>query len=131
MALKLPNLQACPVWCWSAHATSCQSIGSYTSIRFSVSGTNNCPIWLQMQTFNLKPNTDKPEGGCTSNCLNYPTVQNISVTSSPVTVPLSSFSPWTSTLAGQVVGVYWFLNTMTNKPACTADLHFDDITLVP
>lgn len=110
---------------------SCQSIGGFTSIRFSVSGTNNCPIWLQIQTFNLKPNTDIPQGGCTSNCMNYPTVQNVPLSPSPVTVPLSSFSPWSSTLAGQVVGVYWFLDTISNKPACTTDLHFDDITLVP
>jgi len=110
---------------------SCQSIGSYTSIRFSVSGTNTCPIWMQIQTYNLKPTTDTPQGGCASNCLNYPTVQNVAISPSPVTVPLSSFSPWSSTLAGQVVGVYWFLDTLSGGAACTTDLHFDNITLVP
>ena len=110
---------------------SCQSIGSFTSIRYSVSGTNSCPIWLQIQTFNLKPNTDVPQGGCASNCQNYPTVQNVPISPSPVTVTLSSFSSWSSTLAGQVVGVFWFLDTLNNKPACTTDLHIDDIKLVP
>lgn len=45
-------------------------------------------------------------------------------------MPLSSFSPWSSTLWNQVVAVYWFLTTSNNQPACPADLHFDN-TLVP
>ena len=110
---------------------SCVSTAGYTSLRFSVAGTNGCPIWLQVQTYNLKPDTDVPQGGCSSTCSSYPTYQNVPISPSPVTVPLASFSPWSSTLSSQVVAVYWFLDTVGGKSACSTDLHFDDVTLVP
>ncbi|HEY8923509.1 MAG TPA: hypothetical protein VIU64_03950, partial [Polyangia bacterium] len=66
----------------------------------------------------------------TTTCGDYIHLSNISLSSSPVTLTLASFTDWSAPAGTQVVGIQWQLTT-PNASNCTADLHLDDITLVP
>lgn len=109
----------------------CLTALSYTALRFSVSGRSTCLVELQIQTYERKPSTDAPPGGCTASCGNYSSSASLTLTSSPVTVALSTLATWTPASASQIVGVQWQLTNPPGKSSCTADLRFDDIQLVP
>jgi len=110
---------------------ACTTFGSSKSLRFTVAGTTSCSVEIQIQTYRRKPSTDTPPGGCvadaTTTCGDYLHLSNIALSPSPVTVTLASFTDWLAVAGTQVVGIQWQL-TGNN---CTADLHIDDITLVP
>jgi len=113
---------------------ACTTFGSNKSVRFTVAGSTSCSVELQLQTYRRKPSTDIPAGGCvddgTTTCGAYAHLSNLSLSPSPVTVALTSLADWIPAAATQVVGIQWQL-TNPNNNNCTADLHFDDITLVP
>jgi len=113
---------------------ACTTFGSNKSLRFVVNGSTSCSVEIQLQTYRRKPSTDTPAGGCvadgTTTCGEYAHLSNVALSPSPVTVTLASFTDWIPAAATQVVGIQWQL-TNGNGSNCTADLHLDDLTLVP
>jgi hypothetical protein len=111
---------------------TCETAGANRSLGFTVSGTTSCRLELQIQTYGQKPSTESPPGGCTgTTCGVYPKASNLATTG-PVSVVLSTMTNWTTPSAAQIVGVHWQLtNPAASGAACTADLHFDDVKLVP
>jgi len=113
---------------------ACTTFGSNKSLRFVVNGTTSCSVELQLQTYRRKPSTDTPPGGCVADasttCGDYIHLSNIALSPSPVTLTLASFTDWIAAAGTQIVGIQWQLTT-PNTSNCTADLHLDDITLVP
>lgn len=110
---------------------SCLTAGANAALRFSVTGKSTCDVALQIQTYERKPFTDTPPGGCTAACGNYASSTSLSLSPSPVTVPLSTLTNWTTASASQIVGLEWQMTIPAGKTSCTADLRFDDIQLVP
>lgn len=101
----------------------CATVQSYSQIQFTISGSSpGCDIELQIKTFDQTPTAQNPPGGCDQDagtCYNYPVVKKVVVPSADammVVTPLSNASPWSSDLAGQVVGLQWQF-TGTNVPA--------------
>ena len=109
----------------------CETAGTNTRLQFTVTGTTNCGVELQLQTYAQKPSTDMPAGGCaTGTCSTYPRAASLSVATSPVTVTFTSMTNWTTASASQLVGIQWQV-TSSASAACTADLHFDNVKLLP
>lgn len=113
---------------------TCQTFGTTGALRFSFTGSVGCPLEIQLQTYSMRPATDVPAGGCRSStggtCMNTARASNVSTSSSPVTIPLSSFSSWNAAAGNEVVGVLWLLGS-TAGTTCTADLRIDDVRIVP
>ncbi|HEX2658786.1 MAG TPA: hypothetical protein VHU40_10960, partial [Polyangia bacterium] len=110
---------------------TCLAAGTNTALQFTISGTTNCAVELQVQTYAQKPTTDSPGGGCASNCTNkYPRMSNLP-TSGTVKVTLANLSMWTAAMAGQIVGVQWQLTVPAGSGSCAADLRLDDVKFVP
>ena len=104
----------------------CANTQAYSQIQFTISGSSpGCDLELQIKTFDQTPTSQNPPGGCDQDagtCYNYPVVKQVVVPTSDtmtVTTPLTSVSPWSSQLAGQVVGLQWQF-TGTNIPASDA-----------
>jgi len=114
---------------------TCQAFGTTGALRFSFTGSTNCSMEIQLQTYSLRSATDMPAGGCGSStgspCMNTAKAPNVSTSSSPVTIPLSSFSNWNAAAGNEVVGVLWLLTTKVVGTPCTADLRIDDVRIIP
>jgi len=114
---------------------ACQAFGATGALSFSFTGSVNCSLEIQLQTYSGRPATDNPAGGCRPSagitCMNTAKAANVSTSSSPVTVPLSSFTGWNAATGNEVVGVLWLLTNKVAGTPCTADLGIDDVRLVP
>jgi hypothetical protein len=116
---------------------SCVTAAAYTQLQFTITGTlDGCPYQVQLQTFEQRPTTLNPPGGCTSNCNRYPpatglaTPNGVGTTPVTVTIPFTSFSGWTSNMATELVGIQWQVNS--SPGACSAvDIRIDDVKFVP
>ena len=111
------------------------------SLAGSFSGTASaCDLELQVQTFDQRPTTQTPPGGCDSSagsCYGYPVTKKIgtpSSTATTITLTLADFSKWSTANAKQVVGLQWQVTVSTASatddaalPSCTADFTIDDI----
>jgi hypothetical protein len=112
---------------------SCVTTASFTKISFDVYGTSACPIELQLQTFDQRPNNQTPPGGCDSSgtCFKFPAKSQVvslstavAAPGTAVSVPLSTsgFTNWTAAVGTQVVGLQWqFTGT------CSIDATFTNI----
>ena len=109
----------------------CLAAGANAALRFSISGRSNCDVALQIQTYDRKPTTDTPAGGCRGMCGKYSSSASLTLRPGPITVALSTLTNWTSASAAQVVGVEWKMTPPAGKTSCTTDLRFDDIVFVP
>jgi len=105
----------------------CANTQAYSQLQFTISGSSpGCDLELQIKTFEQTPTSQNPPGGCDQDagtCYNYPVVKKVAVPSSQsmtVTTPFTSISPWSSDIAGQVVGLQWQF-TGTNIPASDSD----------
>jgi hypothetical protein len=124
---------------------ACASVASYTSVSFSLSGSlagtaAECDLELQVQTFDQRPTTQTPPGGCDSSagsCYGYPVKTKIgspSSTATTIKLTLADFSKWSTANAKQVVGLQWQVTVPTSAttsdaalPSCTADFRVDDV----
>lgn len=117
----------------------CSTVASFTQVQFSLVGTSpGCDLELQIQTFDQRPTTQVPAGGCTANCYGFPVVKKVAVpsaTSATITTPLSSFSNWSTANANQVVGLQWqFTGTQLDPDAgvgCPIDVTIGNIKFLP
>ncbi|HMF39272.1 MAG TPA: hypothetical protein VKQ32_01195 [Polyangia bacterium] len=119
----------------------CLDVSAFTGVQFTaavVSGSlTPCPLQLQLATFDQRPITPAPGGGCDSStgvsCYGYPAATNIAVPSTDplnptlITLPFSSFSKVTGALT-QVVGLQWQVNATSQ---CTVELALGHIGFIP
>ena len=128
----------------------CVTVASFTKVQFDISGPGapGCDLEMQIQTFDQRPTTQTPPGGCDSNagsCYAFPVVRQIVDVSSPITTAktittaLTAFdSTWaTDGNATQVVGLQWQF-TGTNIAAvdggatsCPVDVTITNIKFLP
>jgi len=119
----------------------CMDLSAFSGIKFTAaiaSGSQaNCPLQLQLPTFDQRPMNQSPPGGCDSaagSCFNYPTATALpSLSSDPanptqVVLPFTSFSRIDGALT-QVVGLQWQVNATGG--ACTVEFVFDNIDFIP
>jgi hypothetical protein len=119
----------------------CMDLSAFTGIKFTAaiaSGSQaNCPLQLQLPTFDQRPKSQTPPGGCDSaagSCFNYPTATALpSLSSDPanptqVVLPFTSFSRIDGALT-QIVGLQWQVNATGG--ACTVEFVFDNIDFIP
>lgn len=102
----------------------CATVASFTKIQFTVSGSApGCDLELQIKTYDQVP-TDQGGGCSSSSCYAFPAATQVAVLSSSpteVTKTLADFSSWSSTNAGQVVGLQWqFTGTNLDGDAGTS-----------
>jgi hypothetical protein len=121
----------------------CATAGAFNAIQFTLLGTTGgCALELQLQTFDQKPTTGSPAGGCTGTCQNYPKKTNLPLPTSTtvkttVTVGLNTtdLPLWTAADASELVGLQWQVTVPAPadggaQTACTVDLRIDDITFI-
>jgi hypothetical protein len=120
----------------------CMDITPFTGIRFTaaiVSGSlANCPLQLQLPTYDQRPTNQTPPGGCDpdgGSCFNYPTATALPSLSSdpanptPVVLPFTAFSRIATEMLGQIVGVQWQVNATGGN--CMVELALDNIAFIP
>jgi len=125
-----------------AFEAGCMDVSQFSGVHFSaaiVSGSlAGCPLQLQLATFDQRPTSQSPKGGCdqdAGSCFNFPTATAIPVLSSdpanptPVVLPFTSFSRVTTGTLQQVVGLQWQVNATGG--ACTVEILLDDIGFIP
>jgi hypothetical protein len=102
----------------------CATVASFTKIQFTISGSSpGCDLELQIKTYDQVP-TDQGGGCSSSSCYSFPVFKQVAVPSSSatdVTKTLADFSSWSSSSAGQVVGLQWqFTGTNLDGDAGTS-----------
>jgi len=121
---------------------SCLNASAFTGVQFSIaisSGSlDGCTYQLQLQTFEQRPNTQSPPGGCdpnTTSCYSFPAARNLPAPSTDptkptlVTIPFSAFTASVMPAPNQLVGLQWQINSSSG--ACTVELRIDDIDFIP
>jgi hypothetical protein len=123
----------------------CATVASFTQLQFTVYGSApGCDLELQIQTFDQRPTSQTPPGGCdsaTTSCYGFPVVTKIVDVSTPITTPLTvtkalaDFSNWSTANANQVVGLQWqFTGTNVDPDAsagCPIDVTITDARFLP
>jgi hypothetical protein len=120
----------------------CVDASAFTGVEFSVAVTAGsiagCTYQLQLQTFEQRPMTQNPPGGCdlnTTSCYGFPAEAGLPTPSTDptmptlVTIPFSSFSASVAPAPAQLVGLQWQVNSSSG--ACTVELRLDDIRFIP
>jgi hypothetical protein len=120
---------------------SCLDASAFTGIQFSVAvsagSLAGCTYQLQLQTFEQRPTSQSPPGGCdmsTTSCYGFPAAANLPAPSTDpanptlVVVPFSRFSASVMPAPKQLVGLQWQVNASTG---CTVELRIDDIDFIP
>jgi len=118
----------------------CLDVSAFTGVQFSVAVVSgslaSCPLQLQLQTFEQRPTSPFPGGGCdqsTTSCYSFPAATGLpAISTDPanptvVSLPFSSFSKITGALT-QVVGLQWQVNA---QGACTVEIKIDDVGFIP
>jgi hypothetical protein len=120
---------------------SCLTSASFTKISFDVYGSAaGCSIELQLQTYDQRPVDQTPPGACKSDggssCFKFPAKSQIVNLSSAVAAPgttvsatLSTFTNWSATAAGQIVGMQW--QFLSSSGTCTPNATFTNIKFLP
>jgi len=127
----------------------CATVANFTQVQFDISGSGapGCDLEMQIQTFDQRPTTQTPPGGCDSSagsCYGFPVVQKIVDVGAPITTAttitkkLSDFSNWSTANAKQVVGIQWqFTGTNINTSvdggatSCPIDVTITNIKFLP
>ena len=127
----------------------CATVANFTQVQFDISGSGapGCELEMQLQTFDQRPTTQTPPGGCDSaagSCYTFPVVRKIVDVSTPITTPttitkkLSDFENWSTANAKQVVGIQWqFTGTNINSSvdggatSCPIDVTITNIKFLP
>lgn len=122
---------------------SCLDASEFTGIKFSIAVSNGsldgCTYQLQLQTFEQRPTSQAPAGGCdqnTTTCYRFPAATNLPPPSTDPTMPTPvsiSFSSFTGMMVmpatAQLVGLQWQVNS--SGAACTVELRIDDVDFIP
>jgi hypothetical protein len=117
---------------------NCATVAGFTQVQFTVTGSSpGCDLELQIQTFDQRPTTQSPAGGCdpAGNCYGFPVAKKVAVlpaaTPTVTTKLLSDFSGWSIANANQVVGLQWqFTGTQLDPdagPGCPVDVTITDV----
>jgi hypothetical protein len=118
----------------------CLDVSEFSGFKFSAAivsgGLGSCPLQFQLATFDQRPVTQTPPGGCPmgASCFAYPTVTALPALSdnpaSPTSVvlPFTSFSRITTGTLNQIVALQWQVNA---GDACKVELLLDDIDFIP
>jgi hypothetical protein len=124
---------------------SCVTVPASSAIRFNAwraSGDQTgCTFKVLLQTFEQRPTTQNPPGGCAfgASCYYFPASPNITLASTPtiVTVALAAFTgvPHTMPIEGQLVGLQWQLDSAPvvdggAQATCTLEVRLDDIDFI-
>ena len=126
-----------------AFEAGCLDASEFTGVTFSVavaSGSlSGCALQLQLQTFEQRPTTQSPAGGCdqnTTSCYSYPAATGLPAASTDITMPTVVNIPFTSfgraqtaPAPTQIVGLQWQVNSSSG--ACTVELRIDDVGFIP
>jgi len=128
---------------------ACATVANFTKVQFDIAGPGapGCDLEIQLQTFDQRPTTQTPPGGCDSaagSCYAFPVVNKVVDVSTPITTPttitksLSDFSNWSAANAKQVVGIQWqFTGTNINSSvdggatSCPIDVTIMNIKFLP
>jgi len=125
----------------------CASVATFTQVQFDISGPGapGCDLELQVQTFDQRPTSQTPPGGCAGSCYNFPVVKKVVDVSAPITTPItvtkvlaSDVSDWSAANARQVVGIQWQFTGTNIAPdadggvaACPVDVTITNIKFLP
>ena len=125
-----------------AFEAGCLDATAFTGIQFTVavaSGSiTGCSYQLQLQTFEQRPTSQNPPGGCdilTTSCYGFPAAANLPAPSTDITmptlvsIPFGSFGASVMPAPAQIVGLQWQVNSSTGS--CTVELRLDDIAFIP
>jgi hypothetical protein len=120
----------------------CATVATFKSISFTIAGSApGCDIELQLQTFDQRPTTQDPPGGCdpAGSCYGFPSKGKIAIPSlTPVTVTtlLSDLSKWTPAAAAQIVAIQFQFTVPQvadggTAISCAVDVTIDDVKFLP
>jgi len=125
-----------------AFEAGCVDASAFTGIELAMSVASGsiagCTYQLQLQTFEQRPTSQNPSGGCdmqTTTCYRFPAATNLpALTDQPqvISIPFSSFTtsaPSMTPTPQEIVGLQWQVNSSTG--ACTVELRIDDIRFIP
>jgi hypothetical protein len=109
------------------------------SIAVASGSLSGCTYQLQLQTFEQRPTTQSPAGGCdqnTTSCYSYPAATGLPAPSTDITMPTVVNIPFTSFARSQnapaptqLVGLQWQVNSSSGS--CTVELRIDDVGFIP
>ena len=126
-----------------AFEAGCLDASAFTGLQFSIAVASGnlagCAYQIQLQTFEQRPTTQNPSGGCdqnTTSCYSFPYVRNNLPAASTdptmptlVTLPFNMFSASMMPAPAQIVGLQWQVNSTSSM--CTVELRLDDIAFIP
>ena len=126
-----------------AFEAGCLDASAFSGLQFSIavaSGSlSGCAYQIQLQTFEQRPTSQNPPGGCdinTTSCYSFPYVRNNLPAASTdptmptlVSLPFSMFSASTMPAPAQIVGLQWQVNSTSGQ--CTVELRLDDVGFIP
>ena len=125
-----------------AFESGCLNASAFTGVQFTAavaSGSlTGCTYQLQLQTFEQRPTSQSPPGGCdilTTSCYGFPAAANLPTPSTDITMPtlvslpFGSFGASVMPAPAQIVGLQWQVNSSSG--ACTVELRIDDIAFIP
>jgi len=126
-----------------AFEAGCVDASAFSGLQFSIavaSGSlSGCAYQIQLQTFEQRPTSQNPPGGCdinTTSCYSFPYVRsNLPAASTDptmptlVSLPFSMFSASTMPAPAQIVGLQWQVNSTSGQ--CTVELRLDDVGFIP
>ncbi len=125
-----------------AFEAGCLNASAFSGVQFTVavaSGSmTGCSYQLQLQTFEQRPTSQNPPGGCdilTTSCYSFPAATGLPAPSTDITmptlvsIPFGSFVGSVMPAPAQIVGLQWQVNSSTG--ACTVQLRLDDIAFIP
>jgi hypothetical protein len=125
-----------------AFEAGCLDASAFTGLTFSAAiasgDITGCGFQVQLQTFEQRPTSQSPPGGCdmnTATCYGFPYVRNLANPSTDITMPTVFSLPFGMFSVGQmptpkqIVGLQWQVNSTGG--ACTVEVRLDDIGFIP
>jgi hypothetical protein len=121
----------------------CVDASAFTGVEFTVAvamgSLIGCSYQLQLQTFEQRPMSQSPPGGCDDSaggsCYNFPAATGLPAPSTDATkptlvsIPFSSFGGSVDPAPAQIVGLQWQVNSAGGQ--CDVGLRLDDIRFIP
>jgi hypothetical protein len=126
-----------------AFESGCVDATAFAGVQFTLAvGSGSlagCAYQMQLQTFEQRPTSQTPPGGCDQNlttCYSFPYVRdNLPPASMDptmptlVSLPFSRFSVSAMPAPAQLVGLQWQVNSTSDQ--CTVELRIDDVAFIP
>ena len=126
-----------------AFESGCVDATAFAGVQFTLAvGSGSlagCAYQMQLQTFEQRPTSQAPPGGCDQNfttCYSFPYVRdNLPAASMDLTMPtlvslpFSRFSASAMPAPAQLVGLQWQVNSTSDQ--CTVELRIDDVAFIP